>query len=112
MGQLPVWPATARIRTFERHECVRYHHADEYEVIVFIVAALETCFAYFDTVVDIARAVCQYCGNTANQVDHVIPVSQGGTHSRSNLVASCATCNNAKNQAQKNHLPFIPINPQ
>lgn len=58
------------------------------------------------------KHTCQYCGQPANQVDHVLPVSQGGTHSRSNLVASCATCNNAKNQAQKNGLPYKAPNPQ
>jgi hypothetical protein len=40
--------------------------------------------------------VCAYCGAEANQVDHVIPRARGGTHDMDNLVACCASCNNAK----------------
>ena len=43
---------------------------------------------------------CRYCGTsgTANQlhVDHVMPVSRGGTDDMSNLVASCHACNLGK----------------
>src|SRR5262245_39389667 len=40
--------------------------------------------------------VCQYCGNEANTVDHIIPRSKGGTTNPTNLVACCASCNRAK----------------
>ncbi len=43
---------------------------------------------------------CHYCGLHANedelQIDHIIPVSRGGTNDFSNLVTSCATCNEKK----------------
>lgn len=43
---------------------------------------------------------CQYCGlkapNVALEVDHVIPVSKGGTNDISNLVTSCLDCNRGK----------------
>jgi hypothetical protein len=39
---------------------------------------------------------CVYCGKPANQVDHVIPQVHGGSDLPSNLVASCASCNNLK----------------
>ena len=39
---------------------------------------------------------CQYCGQIANQVDHVIPVAKGGQDTEDNLVAACARCNYAK----------------
>ena len=44
--------------------------------------------------------VCQYCGVTAENVDHVIPRSRGGTHTWENVVASCRRCNARK----ENHL--------
>ena len=40
--------------------------------------------------------ICQYCGQEATQVDHVIPRKVGGTHDLDNLVACCAACNSAK----------------
>lgn len=43
---------------------------------------------------------CHYCGLHANedelQIDHIIPVSRGGTNDFSNLVTSCSKCNKKK----------------
>lgn len=39
---------------------------------------------------------CAYCGEAANQVDHVIPRAKGGTHDLDNLVACCRRCNSLK----------------
>jgi len=39
---------------------------------------------------------CQYCGRAAENIDHVIPKAQGGTHSWENVVASCRRCNTKK----------------
>ena len=40
---------------------------------------------------------CQYCGDEAPnvilEIDHVIPVSRGGTNDIFNLVTSCRDCN-------------------
>lgn len=37
---------------------------------------------------------CQYCGSTRQlTLDHVIPVSRGGTSTWENVVTSCSTCN-------------------
>lgn len=36
---------------------------------------------------------CHWCPNPATQVDHLTPVSRGGTDHHTNLVASCASCN-------------------
>ena len=44
---------------------------------------------------------CRYCGGEANEVDHIIPVSRGGSHLLSNLCASCAGCNASKNHEQR-----------
>lgn len=41
---------------------------------------------------------CEYCGTpNARSVDHVRPISLGGTHRLSNLVPACMPCNLAKN---------------
>ena len=42
------------------------------------------------------RWSCVYCGQAANQVDHVIPRNHGGSDLPTNLVAACAPCNNLK----------------
>lgn len=39
---------------------------------------------------------CQYCGQDANTVDHVVPISKGGNDLPDNLVAACARCNYSK----------------
>jgi len=43
---------------------------------------------------------CQHCGRAADQselvVDHVVPISRGGTSEQSNLQALCRDCNAGK----------------
>ena len=36
---------------------------------------------------------CAYCGDVANEVDHIWPKSKGGEDSLDNLVAACRRCN-------------------
>jgi 5-methylcytosine-specific restriction endonuclease McrA len=36
---------------------------------------------------------CQYCGNRAESIDHVIPRSRGGEHVWENVAAACRLCN-------------------
>jgi 5-methylcytosine-specific restriction endonuclease McrA len=36
---------------------------------------------------------CQYCGDPAESIDHVIPRSRGGEHTWENVVAACRPCN-------------------
>lgn len=39
---------------------------------------------------------CQYCNRNAENIDHVVPKTQGGTHTWENVVASCRRCNTKK----------------
>ncbi len=39
---------------------------------------------------------CQYCGEQAENIDHVVPRSRGGRHSWDNVVAACRRCNARK----------------
>lgn len=39
---------------------------------------------------------CQYCSRPAENVDHVVPRAQGGTHTWDNVVAACRRCNTKK----------------
>lgn len=39
---------------------------------------------------------CQYCGSPAENIDHVVPRSRGGTHTWDNVVAACRPCNSRK----------------
>ena len=36
---------------------------------------------------------CQYCGDRAESIDHVVPRSRGGEHVWENVAASCRPCN-------------------
>lgn len=41
---------------------------------------------------------CHYCDKEAKlTMDHVIPLSKGGKHSKDNVVAACQHCNSSKN---------------
>ncbi len=42
------------------------------------------------------EGACQYCGRSAENVDHVVPRSRGGPHEWENVVASCRRCNSRK----------------
>jgi len=37
--------------------------------------------------------ICAYCGWEADQVDHIVPWSYGGSDDGANLVACCGICN-------------------
>jgi 5-methylcytosine-specific restriction endonuclease McrA len=39
---------------------------------------------------------CQYCGSSAENLDHVVPRSRGGSHIWENVVAACRRCNARK----------------
>lgn len=39
---------------------------------------------------------CQYCGDAAENVDHVVPRSRGGAHEWENVAAACTRCNSRK----------------
>lgn len=59
---------------------------------------------------------CYYCGSPANTVDHLVPLSKGGTHEEHNLVACCTRCNSSKKdrgvsflRRQITHDPFISL---
>ena len=43
-----------------------------------------------------SNSKCVYCGAKAEEVDHVVPSSNGGTNSTYNLVAACRSCNEKK----------------
>lgn len=44
--------------------------------------------------------ICAYCGNEANEADHIIAVANGGKDVLSNLVAACKPCNGRKSDKQ------------
>jgi 5-methylcytosine-specific restriction endonuclease McrA len=45
----------------------------------------------------LADGHCVYCGHEAKlTLDHVIPLSKGGKHSKDNVVAACLCCNDSK----------------
>ncbi len=58
---------------------------------------------------------CQYCGAAAENIDHVIPRSKGGTHAWDNVVAACRPCNSRKRDRlledsgmKLRHKPAVP----
>lgn len=60
--------------------------------------------------------LCQYCGLQAENVDHIVPRSRGGTHTWENVVASCKPCNARKEDRLLHETNFAlrtrPIQPR
>lgn len=56
------------------------------------------------------KFTCGYCGDRANEVDHIIPQSRGGDESDMNLVACCRKCNNVKNNRTPKEAGFKILN--
>lgn len=54
---------------------------------------------------------CQYCGKDAENIDHVIPKSRGGTHTWDNVVASCRKCNSKKDDHLPHEIGFNQVKP-
>ncbi len=42
------------------------------------------------------REPCAYCGGPGGEIDHIVPLSKGGTGDWSNLASACRTCNAQK----------------
>lgn len=45
--------------------------------------------------------LCKTCGAIAREVDHMIPITAGGSQSDENLQALCKTCHNRKTNAER-----------
>lgn len=45
-----------------------------------------------------SEGCCTYCGEKSGpfEIDHIVPWSRGGSHSRENLALSCVPCNRSK----------------
>lgn len=39
---------------------------------------------------------CEFCGSKVEEIDHIVPLSKGGSHTFSNIRMLCRTCNRAK----------------
>ena len=49
-----------------------------------------------DFVFSRSNGKCSYCGKQAQEIDHIVPRSKGGTNSVNNLTATCRACNEKK----------------
>lgn len=53
----------------------------------------------WEEILDIFNNECAYCGSVDNiEQEHVIPLSKGGSHTASNIVPACRSCNSSKRQ--------------
>ena len=64
--------------------------------------------ADWQKILDAYSGRCAHCRQAESQsVDHVLPLSRGGTHTADNVVPSCLTCN--KKRGNRLHPPLIPL---
>lgn len=51
---------------------------------------------------------CVYCGSSKNiEMDHIIPISKNGPHTKNNVIPACRRCNSKKS----NKAPLVSIQP-
>jgi 5-methylcytosine-specific restriction endonuclease McrA len=72
-------------------------------LVLRLVRYVKTAFLYARTpawskrgVLRRDRHTCAYCGDAADTVDHLLPLSRGGRNAWPNTVAACARCNHRK----------------
>jgi 5-methylcytosine-specific restriction endonuclease McrA len=58
----------------------------------------------------IHRARCAYCGTTSGpiEVEHLVPLSRGGTDAHWNLTLACASCNRRKGDRTPDEAGMVP----
>lgn len=53
-------------------------------------------------VIKAAHGLCELCGSAGAQVDHIIPVAEGGSWELPNLRLLCTDCHKIKSQEDRN----------
>lgn len=83
--------ANLDLRLYNREKAKRRKVATRGQTPVQIsVAAIRARFALFGN-------CCAYCGVSGDmQIEHVVPISQGGAHDAKNIVPACLPCNYSK----------------
>lgn len=61
----------------------------------------------FEDIQKLKNMNCVYCGKKANTVDHIIPLTKGGSNYIHNLAPACNSCNSSK--GNKDLLQFKPL---
>lgn len=77
-----------RLSPDERHRLTHKRRAESYGVehVAYSRTAILVRWGY----------LCAYCGDLAEHLDHVVPLSKGGDDIESNIVPACAPCNLSK----------------
>lgn len=60
------------------------------------------------------KARCAYCGTTNGpiEVEHIVPLSRGGTDAQSNLTLACTACNRRKGDRTPDEAGMVPHFPE
>lgn len=91
--------ARAAVRKWhqEHREAMRYHcrvrHMRKTGATI-----SDFTFQQWQELLEEYRHCCAYCGQQFDKLtqDHVIPLSKGGNHTKSNVVPACQSCNSRK----------------
>ena len=49
---------------------------------------------------------CSYCGKPMEAIDHIVPLTKGGTEDWTNLTSACKSCNSRKNNKSLFEFPL------
>lgn len=78
----------AGLGTDKRHTLTQRRRAEDYGVTHVEYSRLDILIRW--------KNRCAYCTAMAEHLDHVVPLSKGGTDTEDNMVPACAGCNLSK----------------
>jgi 5-methylcytosine-specific restriction endonuclease McrA len=96
-----------RVRELNRKWCAEHpeHRRPRYEA----VRNSDFTFDQWLEVISEFDCKCVYCGRSDVKLtmDHVIPISKGGPHTKDNIVPACRSCNSKKGAKDPSFFKFV-----
>jgi 5-methylcytosine-specific restriction endonuclease McrA len=93
----------------QSHKEQSYHYRKEYRARKAGALRHDLSLQQWREIKEHYQYCCVYCGRKLQHLtmDHIVPLSKGGSHTASNVVPACHSCNSRKNVGP----PLVPVQP-
>lgn len=91
-----VWPELEPL--FERRDTLYVLRPSDWFTVQSVSVERQRLRHLLDTLVAFWGSACVYCGDEASEleIEHIVPITRGGTDELTNLTLACKKCNMAK----------------